>query len=90
MATTKTTTRKTTKATKATATTNSNLEAQVEALTATVNNLQAQVNALTATNNNDAGTTTQNNNPQLREQVVSALRSMGAREWMLKKAGLKG
>ena len=84
MATTKTTTKKTTTA-KATATADTTaLQAEVTALREQVTTLQNQVAALAA-----APSGGDTSNLVTKADLASALRSMGAREWVISKAGLR-
>ncbi len=79
MATTKSATSKTTS--KKT-TGNNELEKQVKSLTNELAALRAEIHSLKNTSATSGDFAT-------REQVCGALRSMGARSWMLKSAGLK-
>ena len=82
MATAKSTTTKTTAKTKKT-TNNKELEKQVAVLTEEVTALRAELSQLRNTapaRTNDFAT---------KEQIRTALLAMGARQWMLTKAGLK-
>ncbi len=80
MATTKTTTKKTPAKSASASASTAALQAEVNALREQVTTLQNQL---------AASSTADTSNMVTKEQLAAALRSMGAREWVITKAGLR-